>query len=124
MGDNDADICIVHTTENVEKCKKVVDNMKGEYLDWGAFRVYDDHLFVDLYLPEVVDKQYKNPTGELINIDLIQPIQKRQMTLSDTTLTVSVPNKMEEVLTERYGKNWRETNRPWYTLYYDLDKDF
>jgi len=123
MGDNDADVCIVPTSENIENCKKVVENMGGEYLDWGAFRVYDGDVFVDIYVPSIVDNQYKNPTGELIDIDMIQPIQKKQIQLGKDTIIISVPSKIENVLLARYGENWTKNSRNWYTLYIDCNEN-
>jgi hypothetical protein len=122
IGDNDADVCIVPTSENIEKCKKVVENMGGEYLEWGAFRVYDGDVFVDIYIPTIIGNQYKNPTAELIDIDMIHPIQKKQTNLGGNSVIVSVPSQIENVLVSRYG-DWRKNSRNWYTLYADRSKN-
>ena len=128
IGDNDADICIINTPENIEKCKKVVDKMGGEYLDWGAFRVYQTSLvkkiFVDIYIPEIINNQYKNPTGELIDVNMIHPIEKKSFKLGNNTIDIYVPQKIDLVLDNRYGKNWKIQKRKWYTFYFDFSKDF
>ena len=127
MGDNDADICIINTPENMEKCKKVVEIMNGKYLDWGAFRVYSNFfnisVFVDIYIPIKNDNEYKNPAGGSITIDLIEPIQKKEITIGGTTIVASVPNKIKNVLIKRYGENWMKNSRTFYTLYFDIHKD-
>jgi len=136
IGDNDADICIVPTKENIEKCEKVVNQMGGEYLDWGAFRVYSYGRFVDIYIPTIEDKedkekdkedkekekQYKNPTGELIDVNDIHPIEKKQVDIGGVIVNVSMPSNIEVVLEKRYG-DWKKTKRNWSNFHFDPEKE-
>jgi hypothetical protein len=103
--------------------------MGGEYLDWGAFRVYKTSLgkkvFVDIYIPQIInDNQYKVSTGEIIDIDMIHPIEKKNFKLGDKNIDICVPQKIDIVLHDRYGKDWKIQKRKWYTFYFDFSKDF
>jgi hypothetical protein len=123
LGDNDADICIVNTPENLNKFYK---NNIGKFAYNNIYRVYNlsifGNFFVDLYIPEIVKNQYKIPTGELIDIKLIQPIQKKTIELNGHKIKVSLPNKIKDTLINRYGNNWNKKSRHWYTLYLDLPR--
>ena len=122
LGDNDADICIVNTPENLNKFYKHILNMNGKFAYNNIYRIYNLWLFVDLYIPEIVNNQYKNPDGEFIDIKLIQPIQKKTIELNGHKFKVSLPNKIKDTLNYRYGNNWNQKSRHWYTLYLDLPR--
>ena len=119
LGDNDADICIVNTPENLNKFYK--SNI-GKFAYNNIYRVYNLWLFVDLYIIEIVNDQYKAPTGEIIDINFIQPIQKKNIQLNGHKINVSLPNKIKDTLYYRYGNNWNKKSRHWYTLYLDLQR--
>ena len=105
LGDNDADICIVNTPENLNKFYK--SNI-GKFAYNNIYRVYNLWLFVDLYIIEIVNDQYKAPTGEIIDINFIQPIQKKNIQINGHKINVSLPNKIKDTLDYRYGNNWNK----------------
>lgn len=123
LGDNDADICIVPDEDNLARCQVVVDEMGGKRLDWGAFRVYDRGVFVDMYIPKVEDSQYCVMGYCKIPPDLIHPIQHSIIDLGDFTFVASLPHRPLDVLQHRYGANWRQPSRNWWTLYLDFEKE-
>ena len=106
LGDNDGDVCILEDdVENIEKVKKVVQHIGGQYFEWGAFRVFDGHIFIDIFLVKK-DLQY-----------LIQPVVKRQVSIGEFMVTASIPNKPSDLLEIRYGKDWMVKKYKWYFLW-------
>ena len=124
LGDNDADVCIYDEKENREKIEKVVYSMGGNYLDWGAYRVYDKDLFIDIYIIKENDGMIITPTGEVIEKDVIEPQERKTVKLGKQEIIVCIPKHIHKVLKNRYGDNWHISKRKWYGLYIDFDKDF
>lgn len=124
LGDNDGDVCVINTSENMRRVSRIVKMMGGEYLEWGAFRVYDESIFIDIYVQGETDTHFKNPTGETISKEMIMPTQKKRVKLGNNMITITTPRAMFDVLENRYGSKWKQSKRRWYTLYYDLEKDF
>jgi hypothetical protein len=124
FGDNDADVCIYDTKENRHRVEKVVKSMGGEYLDWGAYRVYDNKLFIDIYIVKETESEFKVPTGEVIHRSLVEPVKSQNCKIGSVDVQLSLPNDVYKVLENRYGQTWHVSKRKWYTMYIDIEKDF
>lgn len=115
LGDNDGDVCILHSnTENTKKVGHIVERMGGRYFDWGAFRVYNGRIFIDIFLVKEDNDEYK-PIKKYVH-----PIVKKTIKLGGCSLVASLPNKPLDVLKERYGKDWRTPYYKWYFLYFKV----
>ena len=112
IGDNDGDVCVLPS--NKEKVERVVTKMGGRYFDWGAFRVYNGDIFIDIYVVNEDSSDYKNIEK------YINPVQKETVSLGGHSFTASIPNKPTELLEDRYGKNWRTPVYNWYFLYFNF----
>jgi hypothetical protein len=123
LGDNDADVCVFNDKENIEKVEKVVYEMGGRYLDWGAYRVYDGYLFVDIYVIRREEGTIAVPTGEVIEQELVEPPERIIVKVGTNDVTMHVPRHVNEVLQNRYGNNWGVSRRKWYFTYFDFEKD-
>lgn len=124
MGDYDGDICIVPGDENLQKCAKVARRMDGSYSEKDVFRIKDKTWFfvhIDLFVPTVIENDvYKTPCGEKIPIGMIHPIRKTECLLGDHQIHAPLPHRVEEVLTNRYGKGWGVPSRKWWLAYTDV----
>jgi hypothetical protein len=124
FGDNDGDVCVYDTPENKSRISAVVNAMGGEYLNWGAYRVYNNGVFIDIYVIKETSHEFHSPTGEIVQRTLIEPVKKQQCVIGSRTVNLTVPNDVHGVLENRYGLNWQVQKRKWYTLYIDFEKDF
>jgi hypothetical protein len=113
-----------NTPENKSRISAVVNAMGGEYLNWGAYRVYNNGVFIDIYVIKETSSEFHSPTGEIVQRTLIEPVKKQQCVIGSRTVKLTVPNDVHGVLENRYGLNWRVQKRKWYTLYIDFEKDF
>ena len=112
LGDNDGDVCILESDfENVEVVRKIVELLGGQYFEWGAFRVFSGSIFIDIFLVKDTDET-------LIKYnDIIHPTTKRTVSLGGTEFVATLPHDPEQLLTKRYGNDWRTCLRKWYYLY-------
>ena len=120
IGDNDGDVCILEDDqENIIKVKQTVEEMKGKFFKWGAFRVYDCFFFIDIYLVKKNGNDLTFP-GEDMKIpqEYILPPIYENVKIGDKSLLVSLPKHPKELLELRYGKNWNVPKYKWYTLYF------
>jgi hypothetical protein len=123
LGDNDADVCVYPDEENLKKVEKVVYDMGGEYLEWGAYRVYDGYLFVDIYVIKFDGDTIITPTGEVIDASFIEPPERKMVKVGTRDVVIHVPSHVNKVLQIRYGDDWYIPRRKWYFLYIDYKKD-
>jgi len=108
LGDNDGDVCILQSDqENTDTVRKIVENMGGKYFEWGAFRVYDGFIFIDIYLVKD-DDEFKQNDGNIV---------KQRVSLGDNDFTASIPKDPHNHLTRRYGSDWQTPVYKWYFLY-------
>lgn len=115
LGDNDGDVCILESNkENTEKVERIVKNMGGKFFDWGAFRVYNGLIFIDIFLVKEDSEEFK------IVDKYIHPIVQRQVSLGGCSFVASLPNNASGMLEERYGQNWRTLKYKWYFLYLNV----
>jgi hypothetical protein len=110
-GDNDGDVCILKDDkENTEKVQNIVQRMGGKFFYWGAFRVFDKDIFIDIFL--VKEHEIKDTKH------LIFPTIKETVCLGDNKIIATIPNKPKEFLEARYGKDWTVQKYKWYFLYF------
>jgi len=78
LGDNDGDLCIPDTLQNHEKVRRALAPLAGEWLNWGAYRVYGDFrtVHVDIYLVEETATSFKVATGEVVDKNLVFPLRQ------------------------------------------------
>jgi hypothetical protein len=111
LGDNDGDVCILKDDkENTEKVQNIVQRMGGKFFYWGAFRVFDKDIFIDIFL--VKEDEIKDTKH------LIFPTIKETVCLGDNKIIATIPNKPKEFLEARYGKDWTVQKYKWYFLYF------
>ena len=119
IGDNDGDVCILEEdTENILKVQKIVEDMRGHFFEWGAFRVYDCNLFIDIYLVKKGNINLSFPGEEMIiPKEYILPSINKEVKIGNKKVYVSLPQKYLELLELRYGNKWNVSRYKWYTLY-------
>lgn len=106
--DTDCDFCLVPDKDMHNKMLSCMPELAKknkdyilEYHPWGAYRLKLGALHVDIYITEIKDGKYVDPTGNL-PVEYVGTIQK--MDWND--LPVNVPEKVHETLVWRYGENY------------------
>lgn len=118
FGDNDADVCITDELTNLNKVREIVRARGGKELDWGAFRIYDGLIFIDIFIAKTEGNKYIIPdTTEPTPINLIQPVVKREITINKKSFIASLPSNIDDLLKFRYGNDYMKPDRKWWRLW-------
>ena len=128
IGDNDCDICIWEKDQ--DRVRLVLQNFCDsdnsvyfEEYDWGAFRIFYDKVFMDIYKCKIDSNQnvVKIPSARDTPKNLLVGFEIVNLPFYNTKVKLRQPEKWEELLESRYTKSWKTFLHKWYLGYYALE---